>query len=236
MHAGHPSPTSSFPSILISAGPTWEPVDEVRFLGNRSSGRMGLEIARAASNLGLRVTLLRGPGVSPPDDETRSSEFHDERFRTAEELDVRLRTLWPTHDILVMAAAVADHRPIRRPDDPPKRRRVDGPTTIELEPVPDLLAGLAEIHHPGTRVGFALEPIDELEASARAKLLRKRLHAIVANPLETMDADEIDGRLIIADGTERRPPSSPCSKAVFADWLVPAIVELHAARSENRSV
>jgi len=226
----HSSPGTGSPRMLVTAGPTWEPVDEVRFFGNRSSGRMGLEIARAAAALDLPVTLLRGPAVPDPPAAIGPSGVHDVRFRTAAELDERLRECWPSHDILVMAAAVADHRPIRRPGDPPKRRRRDGPVTIELEPVPDLLAGLAEIPHPGTRIGFALEPADELAASARAKLARKRLHAIVANPLETMDAGEVDGRLILPDGSERRPPSSPCSKAAFADWLVPQLRELHAAR------
>lgn len=219
------------PRLLVTAGPTWEPVDDVRFLGNRSSGRLGREIVRAAARLGFPVTLLRGPGVLALDEKIHPSDLQDIRFQTAEELDTRLRKYWPAHDILVMAAAVADHRPIRRPGDPPKRRRLDGPTTIELEPVPDLLAGLAEVPHPGTRIGFALEPAAELDASARAKLARKRLHGIVANPLQTMEAGDIDGRLMLPDGTERRPPSSPCSKAAFADWLVPELVRLHESRS-----
>jgi phosphopantothenoylcysteine decarboxylase/phosphopantothenate--cysteine ligase len=219
------------PRILVTAGPTWEPVDDVRFLGNRSSGRMGLEIARTAADLGMPVTLLRGPGVPDPEASDGPSEVRDLRFQTAAELDTLLREWWPAHDLLVMAAAVADHRPIRRPGDPPKRRRLDGPSTIELEPVPDLLAGLADVPHPGTRIGFALEPAAELDASARAKLARKRLHGIVANPLQTMEAGDIDGRLVLPDGTERRPPSSPCSKAAFADWLVPELVRLHESRS-----
>jgi phosphopantothenoylcysteine decarboxylase/phosphopantothenate--cysteine ligase len=169
--------------------------------------------------------------VPAPTDVTGPSEFHDIRFQTATDLDARLREEWPDHHILVMAAAVADHRPIRRPGDPPKRRRLEGPATIELEPVPDLLAGLAGMPHPGTRIGFALEPADELATSARAKLARKGLHGIVANPLETMDASEVDGRLILPDGSERRPPSSPCSKAAFADWLVPELCRIHAART-----
>ncbi len=229
--AGSDPPVGDRPRLLVTAGPTWEPVDEVRFLGNRSSGRMGLEIARAAHESDLPVTLLLGPGVADPHVGTGPSEPHAIRFQTAAELDARLRECWPAHDLLVMAAAVADHRPIRRPGDPPKRRRRDGPVTIDLEPVPDLLAGLADIPHPGTRVGFALEPAGELETSAREKLGRKRLHAIIANPLETMDAADVDGRLLLPDGHERRPPSSPCSKAAFADWLVPTLVRIHRSRT-----
>lgn len=217
------------PRWLVTAGPTWEPVDEVRYLGNRSSGRMGREIARAVAARGHGVTLLLGPGSSPTAD-LETSGVVVERFQSAADLDTRLRDRWPEHDLLVMAAAVADHRPIRRPGDPRKRRRADGPVTIDLEPVPDLLAGLAEIPHPGTRIGFALEPAEELDASARRKLAAKRLHAIVANPLETMESDLIDGRLVLPDGHERRPPSSPCSKTAFAEWLVAAVADLHRAR------
>lgn len=235
--APSPSPAPSSPPAarlgpprwLVTAGPTWEPIDEVRYLGNRSSGRMGREIARAVAARGHRVTLLLGPGSVPTTD-LESSGVMVARFQSAADLDLHLRERWPEHDVLVMAAAVADHRPIRRPGDPRKRRRADGPLTIDLEAVPDLLAGLAEIPHPGTRVGFALEPADELDASARRKLAAKRLHAIVANPLETMESDRIDGRIVLADGRERRPPSSPCSKTAFAEWLVAAVSDLHHDR------
>lgn len=223
-----PDPPSISPPIrlLVTTGPTWEPVDDVRYLGNRSSGRMGLEIAQAAVERGHETTVLVGPGVRiPPID----AEIL--RFRTADDLDTILRDRWPRNDLLVMAAAVADHRPIRDPAAPRKLRRGDGPLTLELEPVPDLLAGLASIPHPGTRVGFALEPRETLENSARGKLVRKTLHAIVANPLETMESDHVDGRVITEDGRDLRPPSGPGPKPEFARWLVPILEDLHAARA-----
>lgn len=228
-----PPPAKDRPRFLVTAGPTWEPVDEVRYLGNRSSGRMGRAIARAATVSGHATTLLLGPGTGPAMDEDGgpgSSAFTVRRFQSAVDLDTLLRDCWPDHDILVMAAAVADHRPVRRPGAPRKLRRADGATTIDLEPVPDLLAGLAGIPHPGTRIGFALEPADELVASATRKLAAKRLHGIVANPLETMESDRIDGRLFLADGTEHAPPERPCSKTDFAAWLVDAIATVHRDR------
>ena len=105
--------------------------------------------------------------------------------------------------------------------------------SLELDPVPDLLAGLAQIPHPGTRIGFALEPQAELESRARAKLVRKELDAIVANPLETMESDQIDGQLHLADGTCLKPPGGRMSKGRFADWLVQAALSIHQGRGDS---
>ena len=224
-------PASRSLRVLVTAGPTWEPVDDVRYLGNRSSGRLGAELARAAGDLGHLVTLLRGPGTIDPSPHPRISEI---RFQSATDLDQELRNRWPAHDLLVMAAAVADFRPVRIPDAPRKIRRSDGTHSLELEPVPDLLAGLAELEHPeGTRVGFALEPTEDLLKAARAKLVRKNLHAIVANPLETMDSERILGTLLVRDGTEARPPAGSMSKSGFAEWLIARLVELHRSRVDG---
>ncbi|MCP3859590.1 MAG: phosphopantothenoylcysteine decarboxylase [Phycisphaeraceae bacterium] len=225
-----PPPTSSSGNplrFLVTAGPTWEPVDEVRFLGNRSSGRLGAAIAEALAARGHRTTLLRGPATTDP---APSPHQTDLRFQTAAELEELLARHWPAHDVLIMAAAVADFRPIRQEGSPRKIRRRDGPPSIELEPVPDLLAGLASIDHPGTRIGFALEPAEDLEAAALRKLAAKTLHAIVANPLETMEADGIDGTLLHADGTSTRPGSEPVSKSAFAGWLADEVIDLHRRR------
>jgi phosphopantothenoylcysteine decarboxylase/phosphopantothenate--cysteine ligase len=176
---------------------------------------------------GHRTTLLRGPATADPAPGPHQTDL---RFQTAGELEELLARHWPGHDVLIMAAAVADFRPIRRAGAPRKIRRSDGPPAIELEPVPDLLAGLAAIDHPGTRIGFALESADGLEAAARRKLAAKDLHAIVANPLETMEAAGIDGTLLRADGTTTRPGPDPVSKPVFAGWLVDQVVDLHRRR------
>lgn len=229
-----PETESSGPPIrfLVTAGPTWEPIDAVRFLGNRSSGRMGGELAGAVARLGHPVTLLLGPGTIQPEPHPRL-EVH--RFQSAADLDRELRDRWPDHDLLVMAAAVADYRPAR-PVPGGKIRRTSSELSLELEAVPDLLAGLAGIDHPGTRVGFALEPRADLPTSARAKLERKSLHAIVANPLETMESDRIEGVLATSSTEFVSPPTSSMTKRGFAEWVVPHLITLHRGRTIDRDV
>jgi len=223
-HHGSPAGAGDRPlRVLVAAGPTHEPIDDVRYIGNRSSGRMGTAIAGAFLDAGCTVTLARGPGVATVDGCT------DRRFGTAAELLALLNAEWPGHDLLVMAAAVADYRPARRVDG--KLRREDGPLTLQLEPTQDILSGLA-----GTRsdhqyvVGFALERPEELAASAAAKLARKRADAIVANPLETMDSADVDGRVLFADGRTTAPSGGRIPKAAFAAWLAALILPLAEAR------
>jgi len=223
-HHGSPAGAGDRPlRVLVAAGPTHEPIDDVRYIGNRSSGRMGTAIAGAFLDAGCTVTLARGPGVAAVDGCT------DRRFGTAAELLALLNAEWPGHDLLVMAAAVADYRPARRVDG--KLRREDGPLTLQLEPTQDILSGLA-----GTRsdhqyvVGFALERPEELAASAAAKLARKRADAIVANPLETMDSADVDGRVLFADGRTTAPSGGRIPKAAFAAWLAALILPLAEAR------
>ncbi len=207
---------------LVTLGPTHEPVDEVRFIGNRSSGRMGVAIAGALSAQGCRVRVLAGP-CQPAGLDSLPDVL---RFRTAEELRHLLGLWWADFDLLVMAAAVADWRP--RAPRAGKARREDGPISIELEPVPEILGTL--ISRPDQFVvGFALEPADALVASARSKLTRKRADCIVANPLATMDSDTVDGVLLWPDACES-PPGGPCSKDRFAAWLVARVLPAAAAR------
>ncbi len=204
-------------NLLITAGPTQEPIDEVRFISNRSSGRLGVEIANAAARNGWSVTLLLGPGVLQPED-TRIRVI---RFRTAADLQALLLTEFPRCRALVMAAAVADYRP-KHPSPGAKLRRTDTDLQIDLEPVPDLLASCSRQRQPGqVLIGFALEPADRLRESAQDKLERKGVDAIVANPLGTMDADTIDATIFSRDHSGVSSihwPESP--KGVFADRLV----------------
>jgi phosphopantothenoylcysteine decarboxylase/phosphopantothenate--cysteine ligase len=217
------SPTTPL-RVLVAYGPTHEPIDDVRFIGNRSSGRMGLAIADAFAAAGCAVTAAAGPGTPAP------AAGRTLRFRTAADLLALLRAEWPAHDVLVMAAAVADYRP--RSTVAGKMRREDGARTLELEPTEDILAGLAA----GTRpdqfvVGFALERPDELEASAAAKLGRKRADAIVANPLGTMDAPDVDGAVLLAGQPARwLRPGAPLPKPAFATWLVRELLPMAHAR------
>jgi phosphopantothenoylcysteine decarboxylase/phosphopantothenate--cysteine ligase len=124
-----------------------------------------------------------------------------------------------------MAAAVADYRPVAADAEDLRQRKIEraAELTLRLEPVPDLLAAVAASARPEQRIiGFALEEAARLEERARAKLLRKRVHAVVANPLATMDAMGVEGQLLLADGTVRRPPGwpKPIGKDEFARWLV----------------
>jgi phosphopantothenoylcysteine decarboxylase / phosphopantothenate---cysteine ligase len=220
--------------ILITAGPTHEPIDAVRYIANRSSGRLGIALAEAAAHRGHRTTLLLGPTHLQP---VESSLLRTIRFQTAADLQALLRTHWPDHDVLIMAAAVADYRPgppnneplAASRERPEKISRHDSPLTLHLEPTPDLLADLSSITRPDQQViAFALEPNDHLLQSAREKLHRKRVDAIIANPLETMDATTINATMIFADGRQLRAPRS-ITKEDFAEWLLDHVP--HSAES-----
>ena len=160
--------------ILITAGPTHEPIDPVRFVGNRSSGRMGVALAAEAAGRGAAVTLVLGPGtVAPP------PRVDVVRIETAEQLRDAVLEHAGTADAVVMAAAVADFRPKIVADT--KLKKDQGVPDIVLEPTPDVLAELGERRRPGQiLVGFAAETGDVLEAG-RAKLRRKHLDLLVAN-------------------------------------------------------
>jgi len=204
--------------ILITAGPTREPIDEVRFISNRSSGRMGVAIADAAARAGHDVTLLMGPG--PRDDELPNGS-RNIRFSSSADLEALLAEHFPDCDLLIMAAAVADYRPAAVTTGKLASDKTAG-MSIELKPTPDLVAGCASRKQPQQRVvAFALEEAAQLEARAVAKMQRKGVDAIVANPLATMDAGDIDATVFFADG--RKQPAGRRSKTDFADWLVDAL-------------
>lgn len=213
--------------LLITAGPTHEPIDAVRFLGNRSSGRLGIALAEHAADRGLAVTLLLGP--------THSTTEHPNvdliRFRTCADLEAALARHLPHHDALVMAAAVADYRPIPPEGlegadlDEVKIRRKGDQLTIRCEPTSDLLAGCSRTARPDQLlVGFALEPREEMLASAARKLAKKGVDLIVANPLETMDAGHIEATLVGPEGPEAAT-DGPITKESFASWLLDRLAE-----------
>lgn len=222
----------SSPRLLITAGPTHEPIDAVRFLGNRSSGRMGLALAREGVRRGWNVTLLMGP-VGAPVEVAGAAVY---RFKTCEDLRGLLNSHVPGADVLIMAAAVADYRP---KVDPAlfngKFRRTSHTLHLELEPTPDLLAEVASTRRADQlMVGFALEPREELLASARAKLERKRIDLVVGNPLETMDSESVEAIVLAAGnpGEAPREVRTPhrMSKTDFAPWLMDQVGAAYAAR------
>lgn len=209
------------PRLLITAGPTYEPIDAVRFIGNRSSGKLGSSLADRADELGWDVRLLLGPNAIVPS--RKGVDVFG--FTSCLDLETALAQHLAWCDCLVMAAAVADYRPKACEQDLcGKRRREAGDMTLSLESTPDLLKGCAEqARSDQLLVGFALEPAKELMASARRKLDRKGIDLIVANALETMDSDSIEAWLV---GNAERgfdtvtTTEGAISKARFASWIL----------------
>ncbi len=233
----------SHPRVLITAGPTHEPIDEVRYIANRSSGRIGIEIAEAALDAGWQANLALGPTcleprtvprpgnqpVDHPDTHDRSQRFRLLRFRTTADLQELLSREAPDADVLIMAAAVADFR-VRHGDGSGsgKIRRTEHGMTLNLESTPDLIAECvrdrARSGHgkPGLIVAFALEPAANLLETAQAKLARKGADLIVANPLETMDAATVDAHLLDSNGL-LTSTNGPITKDRFGEWLIRSI-------------
>ncbi|MEM1444773.1 MAG: phosphopantothenoylcysteine decarboxylase [Planctomycetota bacterium] len=209
--------------VLITAGPTREPIDAVRYLSNRSSGALGVALANAAAQAGHDVTLLLGP-VDSAVAERVDGTVTVERFETTAELQALLRDHFPHCALLIMAAAVADYRLAESETQDGKRER-RGDWTLRFEATPDLVAGCASNKRDGQRVvAFALEHPVQLEARATQKMQRKGVDAIVANPLETMDAEAIDAVLLTADGQREVPGAM--SKLAFAAWIIERLAEL----------
>jgi phosphopantothenoylcysteine decarboxylase/phosphopantothenate--cysteine ligase len=159
--------------IVVTAGPTWEPIDPVRFVGNRSTGRMGFAVAREAFARGADVTLVVGPGTVEPPEGPRVV-----RVAAAEEMRMAVLEAAGDADAVIMAAAVADFRP--REAAPGKLKKEEGPPKVELVPTPDILAELGEMKGDRVLVGFAAET-EDVEAAGRAKLVAKGLDLLVAN-------------------------------------------------------
>lgn len=196
-----PTPDPSRPRLLITAGPTYEPIDAVRFIGNRSSGRLGVALAEAAVARSWPTTLLLGPTRF---ERGGSGGLCVHRFQSTADLDALLLAHLPACDILIMAAAVADYRPRPTSGADHLRTKINRSAqglVLELEPTPDLLAGCARRRRADqVLVGFALEPRDRLLESAKSKVDRKAVDMIVANPLETMDSEAIEPTLVHAGG------------------------------------
>jgi len=214
---------SSPPRLLITAGPTHEAIDAVRYLANRSSGRLGIALADEAHARGWRVTLLLGPTHLEP----TGAGVATVRFGSTAELEQALVEHLTGCDALIMAAAVADFRPREPASAQAKIKRSGKSLMIELEPTPDLLARASRGKRPEqVFVGFALEPTESMLESALDKLDRKGLDMIVANPLETMDAADIEATILSREAprdpveTERLPPMT---KPEFASELIDRI-------------
>lgn len=160
--------------VLVTAGPTYEPIDPVRFVGNRSSGRMGAAVAAEALARGAAVTVVLGPGAMRPPAGVEVVEIE-----TAEQMHAAVLDRADASDVVVMAAAVADFRP-KAPADR-KLKKDAGPPDLVFEPTPDILAELGARRRPGqVLVGFAAET-DDVVAAGRDKRARKGVDLVVAN-------------------------------------------------------
>jgi phosphopantothenoylcysteine decarboxylase/phosphopantothenate--cysteine ligase len=211
--------------LLITAGPTREPIDAVRVITNRSSGRMGAALALAARDLGAGVHMLAGPGVAPP------PGVGVERFETAEELGRLLDRRAPEADAVWHAAAVSDFRPAHVA--PGKLDRRKGGLQLALEPVPDLAAGMPRREGRPYLVIFAAERSADLEERAGRKLAEKRADAVVANPIDEaglgMESERNRAVVLSRLGLRRELPAQD-KEALARELLLALAAEIVAAR------
>jgi phosphopantothenoylcysteine decarboxylase / phosphopantothenate---cysteine ligase len=207
--------------VLVTAGPTEEPLDAVRYISNRSSGKMGYALAEAARRRGARVLLISGPTrIEPP------AAHVFERVATAAEMEAAVTRHAPDATVILMAAAVADFRPAN-----PKRGKIkkqDGMPTLKLEPTTDILAGLARHRKRGQIiVGFAAET-DNLVENGAAKLRDKGLDLLVANDVSQkgagFDVDTNIVTILFPDG--RKLALEKMSKLEVAGRVLDQVVEL----------
>ncbi|MFQ6673217.1 MAG: bifunctional phosphopantothenoylcysteine decarboxylase/phosphopantothenate--cysteine ligase CoaBC [Fidelibacterota bacterium] len=205
--------------VLVTAGPTREPIDPVRFISNRSSGRMGYSLAQAAFDRGATVTLITGPThLDPPDG------CHVVNVETAEEMSLAVRKVAPSQDLILMAAAVADFAPTSRETSKIDKDKV--PLPLPLRPTPDIAKVLRDMT-AAWLVGFALET-DDGERRALQKLEAKRLDAIVLNyanrPGSGFDEETNEGVFFVKDAHGK--VSLPLeSKQAMAHRILSAVVQ-----------
>jgi phosphopantothenoylcysteine decarboxylase/phosphopantothenate--cysteine ligase len=206
--------------VLVTAGGTREPIDAVRVIANRSSGKQGYAVAAVAAERGARVTLVSTAALPVP------AGVEVVCVETAEQMKAAVDRVAPTADVVVMTAAVADFRPVRAVDGKLKKR--DGAPEIILEPTPDILAGLGSSKRPGqVLVGFAAET-DDIEANALDKLRRKNLDMVVANDVSAPGAgfghDTNAVTIWLSTGDKKTVPLA--SKRAVAVSLLDSVVKV----------
>jgi len=213
--------------VLITAGPTYEDIDPVRYVGNRSSGRMGVALAEAAHRRGAAVTLVLGPSALavPPGLEVV-------RVRSAAEMHAAVMQALPGQDVVVMAAAVADYTPVTQAAE--KITKSDGPLTLTLTRTRDILADLGASRDGGARpvlVGFAAETADAI-ARGRRKLEAKRVDLVVANDVTQAGAGfEHDTNAVTIITRDREVAVPLQAKSAVADRIFDHVVPLLGGRA-----
>jgi phosphopantothenoylcysteine decarboxylase/phosphopantothenate--cysteine ligase len=205
--------------VLITAGPTYEAIDPVRFIGNHSSGKMGFAIANAVANLGAEVILISGPSHQ----QINHSFVKRIDVITADEMYNEAHNYFNDVDIAILAAAVADYKPKNVAHQ--KIKKKDSSLTIELTPTKDILASLGLIKKHQFLVGFALETNNEIE-NAKNKIKRKNLDAIVLNSLQDKGAGFATNtnKITIIDKNFNEKPFELKSKAEVAKDIVNEII------------
>jgi len=214
-------------TLLITAGPTHEPIDPVRYLGNRSSGKMGYAVAEAALRRGAKVILVSGPtALQPP------SAAETVFVETAQQMRAAVLDRWEQTSFIIMAAAVGDYHVTNVAAEKIKH---DGAMALQLEPNPDILADLGSLRNASGKaspilIGFAAETENMLE-NAKAKLAKKRVDAIVLNDVSRTDigfnSDRNEVTVIAATETIRIPEAS---KLEIAQKILEIAVRLRASR------
>ncbi len=209
--------------ILVTAGPTREPIDPIRFVSNRSSGKMGYALAEAARDRGASVTLVSGPTGLPSPEGVRRLDFE-----TADELAEILLREFPETDGLVMAAAVADFIPERSAQ---RLHRTDGERSLRLAPGRDLLASLRPLKRGQTVVAFAAET-EDLEARGRRKMEAKGADLVVVNDVgrEGIGFDAAENEVLILTAVGGRELVSRRGKREVADRIWDAFVAARGAQ------
>jgi phosphopantothenoylcysteine decarboxylase/phosphopantothenate--cysteine ligase len=208
--------------VLVTAGPTVEYIDPVRIVTNRSSGKMGYALARAAWRRGAEVTLIAGPThLNPPQGVAII------QVSTAEEMRHAVLGNYRDKDLVIKAAAVSDYRPLKRARE--KEKKKSSPIALEMVPTPDILAELGKNKGCITLVGFAAETTDHI-TNAKNKMKEKNLDLIVVNDVSGEDtgfaADSNEGRMIDREGNEDAIPLM--SKDDVADRILDKVRGLRA--------
>lgn len=209
--------------VVITAGPTYEPIDPVRFIGNHSTGKMGFDIANEAAKRGADVVLITGPTSL----KSIKSQVKVVNVTTANQMYQQCHELFPSADIVIGAAAVADYRPKVVADQ--KIKKNDEEFTIVLEKNPDILASLGAIKTNQFLVGFALETENEIEY-AKSKLKKKNLDLIVLNSLNDQGAGfgKPTNKVTFIDKDFTVFPQELKSKEAVAKDIIDQIVKSYA--------
>ncbi len=206
--------------VLITAGPTYEAIDPVRFIGNHSTGKMGFEIAKAAASLGAEVVLISGPS----NQQVQHSFINRINVTSASEMYDAVHKEFANVDIAILSAAVADYKPKNVATQ--KIKKTESSLEIQLAPTKDILASLGAIKKHQFLVGFALETNNEIE-NAKGKLQRKNLDLIVLNSLQDKGAGfaKSTNKITIIDAALTETPFELKAKSEVAKDIINEVLK-----------